>query len=800
MKIKHLLFFLLLPVLVFSQTAKQIHSIEGTVVDSATGQKLPSVNVVVYGKDNNKMISGTATNLAGKFSIKSINKDNIYIKVSSMGYNTLQIDTVLAQKNTTFSQIKLGVSKVTMDAIVVTGSKPMVEFQADKNIINVDRIPGATGSLVDALANSGMVDVDPSSKKVSLRGQSLEIWIDGKPSAMGDVMLSSLPAESVEKVELITNPSAKDNPEGSSAILNIITKKGLLDNVSGSVSLNTSTQNSHYGSLRLGYKTGKFNVYGGIFGYVGEFKNDNTTGSTSYESLLNYLQTSTGRNEYFGNSPNFKIGLDYDPTEFDSYSVTVNYSRNRYDYRTNTTGDVYTKTNTLNYFTKGKFGSYNSNDELRYTGYYKRKFDKKGHEITLDAYYLTYSRISDDSTDNNLSYMAGAPQLQMTNNAINNKTVIIKTDYTNPLSFGTIGAGYNYTYRFRDNNYTSFNYVYSGNIWDDSLNLSNFFKYKENIHALYFTFSHQLGNFGFKGGMRAEKVFNEGDQVTTGEVFKNDYMSYYPTLNLSYKFSNDFQLYFNLGRRVSRPMMDYINPFKKVNHNSISQGNPNLGPTYTNLYELKLSQLINVYYTNSKGNPTYVQTVKDSITTSNFINLASTKTYGAELTLPYYKGQYFPIDMPDFISMFYVKYSFYRLIRNGNYGAENLSTSRNVWNLNANLGLSLWWDLKSNVYFYFMPKQKDQRTVSSSYNYLSASVSKSFMEGKLQISLALSNILNKRDYDNETYGSNYYSSSNFHTSYGRGVSLSFTYTFNNFTEKRERQVDDGRDKSQSPSN
>ena len=544
MKIKFLLILSFLPFLLFAQSGSQKHTIAGTVVDSATGQKLPSVNVVVFSKNDDKLISGTATNLAGKFSIKDVNKDSVYIKVSLIGYNTIRIDTVLSQKTTTFSSIKIGVSSVAMNEIVVSGNKPMVEFQADKNIINVDRIPGATGSLVDALANSGMVDVDPSSKKVSLRGQSLEIWIDGKPSAMGDVMLSSLPAESVEKVELITNPSAKDNPEGSSAILNIITKKGLLDNISGSVSLNTSTQNSHYGSLRLGYKTGKFNVYGGVFGYIGEFKSDNTSNSTSYESLLNYLQTSNGTNEYFGNSPNFKIGLDYDPNEFDTYSVTVNYSRNRYDYRTNSNGDIYTKTNTLNYFTKSKYGSYNSNDELRYTGYYKRKFDKKGHEITLDAYYLTYSRFADDSTNNNLSYLAGVPQLQMTNNAINNKTVIIKTDYTNPLSFGTIGAGYNYTYRFRDNNYTSLNYVYNGNIWDDSLNLSNFFKYKENIHALYFTYSHQLGNFGFKGGMRAEKVFNEGDQVTTGEVFKSDYISYYPTLNLSYKFSNDFQFIF----------------------------------------------------------------------------------------------------------------------------------------------------------------------------------------------------------------------------------------------------------------
>ncbi|MDP4115482.1 MAG: carboxypeptidase-like regulatory domain-containing protein, partial [Bacteroidota bacterium] len=302
MKIKFLLILTFLPFLLFAQSGSQKHTIAGTVVDSATGQKLPSVNVVVFSKNNDKLISGTATNLAGKFSIKDVNKDSVYIKVSLIGYNTIRIDTVLSQKTTTFSSIKIGVSSVAMNEIVVSGNKPMVEFQADKNIINVDRIPGATGSLVDALANSGMVDVDPSSKKVSLRGQSLEIWIDGKPSAMGDVMLSSLPAESVEKVELITNPSAKDNPEGSSAILNIITKKGLLDNISGSVSLNASTQNSHYGSLRLGYKTGKFNVYGGVFGYIGEFKSDNTSNSTSYESLLNYLQTSNGTNEYFGNS------------------------------------------------------------------------------------------------------------------------------------------------------------------------------------------------------------------------------------------------------------------------------------------------------------------------------------------------------------------------------------------------------------------------------------------------------------------------------------------------------------------
>jgi outer membrane receptor protein involved in Fe transport len=773
------------------------HPISGIVVDSANNSALPGVTVIINSTDG-KTIGGASTDLAGKFNISVMREDKVVIRLSMIGYETKVIDTLLSEKSEDLGIIKLKATSILLSDVVIKSTRPMVEYFVDKQVINIEKVPGSNGSVADALRNSGLVDIDQSTNKVSIRGNSeVKILIDGKPMQMAESILGQLPASSVDKVEVITSTSAKDDPEGDAGILNIITKSGGLGDYNGSISLTASNVNMNFGNVMLNYRTGKFNFFSNVMGGFGKMIFDNNTDRTNYYSENFYMQKSRGISNMKGFLTNIKTGFDFDYDTANTFTLSGNFYRLKYNQDINTDNSIFNNENRFLYYYLLKNTGNLDNINYTVTGFYKRKFDSKGKELTIDAFYSNLKNNYDTDLETEYTINPDFPALQNTLNNIKNNTVIIKSDYVNPSDIGKFETGYHFTLRDRSNDYNISNYNYMNNIWFDNLNGSNIFNYKENIHALYLMYTNNINKFEFKVGLRAEQTYTSGNQATTGEIFSNSYSSFFPSVMLAYKLSQQFQINLNYSRRINRPRMEYINPFTVYNGpNNFSKGNPNLEPTYVNLYEFKFAQFLNLYYSGSKGNPQLAETsLSDSITMSTRINMSSVKTYGLELTIPYINTPQFPFKLPDFVTFIYLRYNLNKSIQSGNYLTEDLSYSRVFWNLSANAGFRIWYDLDIMFSCRYMPNIKDARNYSYANTYLVFVLSRDFFDKKLKVSLVFNDLLNSNKRKNETFGSNFYTYSENINVNNKGIFLSLNYSFNDFKSRRERNVDDGRDKT-----
>jgi hypothetical protein len=800
--VKIIILALILSIFVFAHPlSAQTHTISGNIKDFQSGTPLQGVTVALYSKSNQKVLGGTSSNEKGEFNLKNNFKEkSIHLRFSYIGYETKQIDTIDFQNNKAdLGTILLKPSTIMKSAVEITAQKPMVEFYVDKQVINMDQVPGSqSGSVSDALRNTGIVDVDPASSKISLRGNSnVNILIDGKPQPMADNLLAQMPASYIDKVEVITTPSAKDDPEGDAGIINIITKKEHHDNYNGTFALYSATQQIGMLSSALNYRKGGLNLFGSANGYWGKFTRHTTGERINYLSDILHFQNSVGQSLTQGYMSNIKLGIDYDFDTLNSLSLTGNYNKTNGKMIISADNIIYNLADveTYSYSTKddghGNFNNYTASAD------YKKKFNTKGHEVSADAFFSTMVNSTHDLLSTNYNYLPLYPGLQNNNNDVNNKTVILNTDYVNPTeTLGKIEAGYKFTFRDRKATLENLNYSYYTGIYYDSLNLSNVFRYRENIHAFYLSYSSKISIMDYKLGLRDEQTLTDGVQEVTGEEFRTNYNSLFPTFGLAYKMNEIFQLSFNAARKINRPQMEMINPFIKVNGpNNITVGNSRLTPTYTNSFEFKFNPLLNIYYNDSKGRPSSISTnVNDSITVNTTINSASNKNYGFELTIPIMNNPKFPFKLPDWLGMFNVRIAYMRFIENGNYLTEIYSIKRDSWKFSGNCNLNLWWDINLIFYYNIALKTQDDRYRTNASPFAGMFIKKEFFDKKLTVGFNITDLFDAMRPVNETYGSNFYSYSKSNTWRNRNIGLSVRYNFNDFANHQEKEVDDGRDK------
>jgi len=794
-------FVLVFSLLIFSSIiypqSKNNYKLLGGVVDSTLGTGLTGANVTVISRANGKTITQTTFDEKGFFTVNNISEKNVRAKFSMLGYQTKVVDSIPLEKTYRLGVIKLRSTFILMPEAVISTVKPMIEFQVDKQIINMDQVPGSSGSLTDALKNTGSVDVDPQTNAITVRGQAVKIQMDGHPFEMPANMLAQLPVSMVDQVEVILSPSAKESAEEGAYILNIISKKGNPDSYSGSINLNTSTNNRTYGGLGLNYKTGKFNFFGSFFGGYADMSNNSASEKYNYNSANLYALRTNTRGSFDGFMGYYKFGFDFamdDNNSFTFYSTVSQYKfTNGGTSRSSAENNLFVPQYS---YENNNSSLYRSNAYSLY-GFYKKKFDAKGHELTFDAYVTNIANPSNSEVTTAYSYNFNYPQLHKSATDEKAKTFISKIEYVIPTAIGKFETGYHLTVRTRENDYNSSDFSYAMNNWNDSLLLGNLFSYNENIHALYVTYSDNFGDVGVKAGVRAENLNVNGEQKTTGENFTGNHLNFFPNLNLSYKFSDLLQLTFNAFRRVRYPQMYYVNPFRTYNGpNNYTAGNPTIKPSFINSYAIALSQYVNVYYVYTTGLFDYVMAyVNDSITFNSPVNLSSNKTYGVELTLPYYNSPMMPFHLPDFISMVNVQIGYTYQKKIGSYLGEDLSDwGYRKW-INTNLGLKLWWEVDANFYFRFTPKTESKKYVNNQQTDLSIYLSKSVWDKKLKINISVSDLLNTNKYDRKTYGTDFFYR-NVYTPYrSRSISVGFTYMINDFMDRRDRSLDDGRDAS-----
>jgi outer membrane receptor protein involved in Fe transport len=600
-----------------AQTTTGEGRITAKVVDASNNQTVPFASAIVIDRKTKAVVKGAQTDVDGNLVMTGLPKGVFTFKVSYLGYQTMVRDSISisdTNKEIKFGTINMKPSKGTaLNEVTITAPKSTIQMGIDKKIFSVDQsLVSEGGSASDLLQNVPSVQTDIEGN-VSLRGSSgVRVLIDGKPSliAGGNVaqILQSIPASSIESVELITNPSAKYDAEGQSGIINIVLKKNKKLGLNGSVALTAGNQENYNANTNISFQNSKINLYGNYSYRYGNrlgggYNNITYLDGSALRAPIGYADQITD-SKSLDKGHNLKAGIDYYVTDKSVLSFSGGFNvRDNDRSELLTINRLYADRNPLqlsnrNNTNVGTGGSYDLNLD------YSLKFTKPREELTFNFSF------SEGDNDNNQIYntdiynVNGLPvtsflNIQDNDNFGYNKNYNIQTDYTLPLGeFGKIEAGYRSQIRFSENSQIAKNSDVLTGDYITNLGLSNLFNSKDQVHAIYFNYQNQIKNFGYQIGLRGEDAALNtrlGTYSPDGQIAyspgKVAYTRIYPSVFLTEKLKGDQQVQLSYSRRVNRPRGWDTNPFLDVSDPlNYRQGNPNLQPEDVHAFELSYSK------------------------------------------------------------------------------------------------------------------------------------------------------------------------------------------------------------------
>ena len=543
----------------------------GKIVDKNSKEPLPYVNVVV--KEEAKIIDGGITNEQGNFTIKNLELKKYSVEIQFIGYKTITKSVSLTPENKTvnLNTIVLQEDATQLSEVAIVREQSIIEQKIDRKVINVGKdLLSAGATATEILNNIPSVSVDPQTNAVSLRGNSnVRILIDGKPSTIeASQLLQQIPASSIKQIELITNPSAKYNPEGMSGMINIILNKNSKIGFNGSINSGLTfgiTPKSNT-SFDMNYRNGKINVYGNYGLNAGKYTNRGFVRVTEPNEENNQLFNFT--NETISHL--LKMGFDYYLNDTNTFSIytTQNISDDTGKSRTSVDFQDPLKTDVLQLLDNEK-GNYSQIYNLNY----KKKFKKEGQNIEFEANYST----NEDTEDS-------AFNIPSTNYITNKgKNTLLNLDYVDPIS-QTAKLELGLETRIEN---TKNNFLLNGAYNSD-------FEYSRNIYSAYATYSKQWGKWSAQAGARLEKynanaLFKKVNEPNA--TFEDDLFTVYPSGYLNYAPGEKNSFNLSISKRVDRPSIGQVNPIREWSTPQVdSQGNPNLFPQFTNSVELNYTR------------------------------------------------------------------------------------------------------------------------------------------------------------------------------------------------------------------
>ncbi|MFL1011321.1 TonB-dependent receptor domain-containing protein [Flavisericum labens] len=591
-------------------------SVSGTVLDAILKQPLPYVNVIIK-NSSGKTITGGITSEDGKFLIEKIEEGNLVVSIQYIGYKTINKNITIGKGNykTELGQIFLEEEAEGLDEVTVIAETSTIQQKVDRKVITIGKDLAATGSASELMIGIPSVSVDAQSGDISLRGnQNVRVMVDGKLSNIPTAqLLKQIPSTAIKSIELITNPSAKYNPEGMSGIINIVLHKNTMQGFNGdfSIGLTHEIEAKFNSALNMNYRNGKFNFYGSYSNNIAKNRNRGLIRrpENNSEQMFKFLEK---RNSHL-----FKVGMDFYLDEKNTFSVftTQNPSVN------STTGETDAVFYNDTSFNQSQlFLSESDNSSSQYNFDYKRDFSKDGHNIELEVDYNDF----DDNRPADFIFLLGSNKNYKDFNDTKRKSTTINLDYVNPLTdTSKLELGLQTRLFNSDIAYAS-----TGESFNSQgvlrLTPSTNFDYTRYIYSIYATFRKEIGKWSYQVGARAENVNEDAvalsSEAESTETFKNNYIQVYPSAFITYSPSekNSYQL--SYSRRVDRPGIGQVNPIKEWSTPLVSSyGNINLRPQFTNSIETNYTRTLN----NRKGTVTagiFYRRISDDINRALFID------------------------------------------------------------------------------------------------------------------------------------------------------------------------------------
>lgn len=760
-----------LPMLGFSQT-----TITGNIVDKASGSPVPFATVAAVSNENKQPIAGIITDIDGKFNLKT-EATNFRIEISFMGYEKVSI-TEINKKN---GKVNLGKIELTpvaqdLDAFTVQENRSTVEFKLDRRVFNIgDDISSRGLGALDVLNTVPSVNVDIEGN-ISLRGNTgVQILIDGKPSVLSDEganALASISSDMIERIEVITNPSAQYAAEGSSGIINIVLKKEEKKGFNGSGSVNVGYPANNSVGISLNRRTEKFNLF--------------TQMGAGYRSLPSYRE-GVNYNKITG-SKVITDGIEYRNERFYNITLGTDYHLNKYNVITLSGRYAFedeeqpSETKTSLFDANGKLVSeYNrketttaENPKYRYDLQYEKKFkNNKDHTLQLSTLGKFFGKDQQSEFENVLTDGVAADPNQRTETHFFQQDFIFKADYKNPLTEKvTIETGGLYEINDVGNEFAVANDS-NGSFINDP-NLTNNFEFDQKVLGLYGTGAFEGKKWGVKLGLRVENT----DLITllesTNQSNNQNYTNLFPTLHTSYKLSKMISFQAGYSRRIYRPRLWDLNPFFNIrNIYNIRRGNPLLQPEYADSYEAtaififkKLSLNTSIYNLYTTNVIERISIFENNANVTQPENIGQRNKTGLEVNGKYKIAKWFSIN-GDF------NYGYF--IRQGDYLGQNFDFTGDQWStqmttkfkLPKKIAIELTGDYQSSV----LTVQGKR----SGFAVLDIGVRKKFGEGKTVISAGVRDVFASRIRENYISQPNFYLYS--FSNRGRFFVLSLSHSF-----------------------
>lgn len=759
---------LILILLLTSPLAYTQVTITGKIMDDQSSAPLGYATIQLIKTADDALVGGALSEENGQFSLEA-SAGEYYLLLDFMGYQQLKTEAfTIANKDYDVGLIKLASQASTLDEVVVQAEKSTMEIGLDKRIFNVGKDLGnAGGSAIEILNNIPSVTVDVEGG-IRLRGSNnVRILVDGKPSGLvsfkGGSGLQQLQANLIEKVEIITNPSARYEAEGMAGIINIVLKKDRRQGLNGSFDVTTGYPLNVGAAANLNYRANKVNFF---INYGLNYRKTPSY-TTIYQEVYHNDSTFISEQEYDGIKDGFdnniRGGLDF---FFDEKNIlTASYMLSRSDGKRLTDlryDDYINGTNRLNSYTLRTQDESEVEPISEYVLSYKSLFKREGHELNATIRYMDHWETSDQIYEQN-SYSPDGnriPSRDLYQTSLNDETeeqLLLQLDYVQPFADeGKFEIGVRSSFRDMVNDYIVKERNDQGNL-EVLPGLDNVFSYQENIHALYGIIGNKIKRFSYQFGLRAEWTDIETILEKTQEANPRTYTNLFPSAHFTYDLPQGHAVQLSYSRRVQRPTYRDLSPFITFSDNrNYFSGNPDLNPEFSDVFELghvkyfdKGSIASSVYYRKVNDKIISIRSVdSQGFSTTLPENLATEDAYGAEFTAGYSATKWWKLDF---------NFNFFRSKIDGTNVDSDFSSDTYTWftrqtsrfNLNATTDLQF----RAN---YEAPMNTPQGSRKSLY-FFDLAINKDIFKDKGTLTLNVSDIFNSRKYRSVSEGETFYS-------------------------------------------
>ncbi len=772
----HRFVFLLIsfPYLLIAQSQEVL--VEGRIIEAASEAPVPYATVVAK-LSNDEVINGTTSLEDGSFSMK-LNQRDFRIEISFMGFETKVIRDISISKNRiNLGEIKLKETTEILGEVEVQAEKSTTEFKLDKRIFNVGADISSKGlSALEVLNNVPSVTVNIEGE-INLRGNSgVQILINGKPSVLADEggnALSSISSDMIERIEVITNPSAKYQAEGTAGIINIVLKEEEKKGLNGSLSANTGIPANHSIGFSLNRRTEKFNLF--------------TQGGAGYRSLPRYNESRFESSRNDTSTLLISDGIEYRNEEFYNITLGADYHVNDLNVITLAGSFAYEiedQPSETRFQRMDEFGNTTewtrletteaTNPKYQYDLQYAKDFKShEDHKLLISTLGSFFGKNQSSLFEIEDEAQASGENNQRTQTNFKQEDYTFKLDYTNPFNDTyTLETGAQYDMNEVGNDFAVFND--SNGVFLPDSGLINEFIWNQKVLGVYATGAFEKEKWGVKLGLRIENTDLSTLLVNTQEENNQNYTNLFPSFHTSYEFSPRFQVQGGYSKRVFRPRLWDLNPFFNIRNNyNIRQGNPDLQPEFSNSYEItgvfvweNLSLNTSLYRLFTYDIVERVARVEGEVTYTMPMNLGTKATNGLEMNFKYYPNNWFTLSGDMNYGLF---------IREGSFEDQSFDFTNDQYNLRTTSKFKLKKGVDLEVSGMYESAYQTIQGSQGSMLFADAGIRKKLWDGKGVINLGVRDIFASRIRRGSIETGN--SSQTYSSTRGRFITLGFSYGF-----------------------